>query len=146
MWDLMVLSTHQWGPPATSTLLNKDAYLATELVGEQIADVDQQYAPDIIVSRFGVTPIMHLLQCLYYYVALFNIHFRAEHIPGLHNVVAESLSRNILQVFSARLEAIAHQLMHDNLAPSFQQAYSLALLAFVKFCHNLQVPALPAHE
>lgn len=43
--------------------------------------------------------IMHLLRCLYYYVAPFNIHLRAEHIPGLHNVVADSLSRNLLQVF-----------------------------------------------
>ena len=43
-------------------------------------------------------PIM-ILQCLYYYCALFSIQLRAEHIPGLHNAITDSLSRNLLQVF-----------------------------------------------
>jgi hypothetical protein len=43
--------------------------------------------------------LMHLLRCLYYYCALFSIHIRAEHIPGVHNAIADSVSRNLLQVF-----------------------------------------------
>jgi hypothetical protein len=33
-----------------------EAYLATELAAGRIAEVDQRYAPGIIVSRFGVIP------------------------------------------------------------------------------------------
>jgi hypothetical protein len=43
--------------------------------------------------------LMHLLRCLHYYLALFNIHLRAEHIPGVLNTVADCISRNMLQVF-----------------------------------------------
>ena len=40
--------------------------------------------------------IMHLLRCLYYYLALYNIHLEAKHV---HNSVADSISRNSMQVF-----------------------------------------------
>ena len=45
--------------------------------------------------------IMHLLRCLYYYLALHNIQLKAEHIPGVQNTIADSISRNVLQVFRA---------------------------------------------
>ena len=43
--------------------------------------------------------IMHLLCCSYYYAALFSIHLCAEHIPGIHNTVADCISCNLLHVF-----------------------------------------------
>lgn len=39
------------------------------------------------------------MRCLYYYLALHNIQLRAEHIPGVYNTIADSISRNLLQVF-----------------------------------------------
>lgn len=42
---------------------------------------------------------MQLLRCLYYYLALYNIHLEAKHVPGVHNSVADSISRNSMQVF-----------------------------------------------
>ena len=43
--------------------------------------------------------IMHLLRCLCYYLARYNIHIRAKHVPGVLNTVADSISRNSMQVF-----------------------------------------------
>lgn len=37
--------------------------------------------------------------CLYYFLARHNIQLKAEHIPGVHNIVPDSISRNFLQVF-----------------------------------------------
>jgi hypothetical protein len=42
---------------------------------------------------------MHLLRLLYFYLALYNIQLRAEHIPGVQNTLADAVSRNLLHVF-----------------------------------------------
>ena len=42
--------------------------------------------------------LMHLLRCIPFFSAVRNIQIRAEHIPGQHIVVADSISRNNLQV------------------------------------------------
>ena len=61
---------------------------------------DNMSVVQVIIALTSKDPtIMYLLWCLYYYVALFNIHLWAEPIPGLHNVVADSLSCNLWQVF-----------------------------------------------
>ena len=94
--------------------------------------------------------IMHLLRCLFFYVAQFNINISAEHIPGMQNSVADSISRFHMQVFQElapqadllptpipsslknlltvrhqdwllpRLEGIAVGLIKDSIAPSSQ--------------------------
>ena len=43
--------------------------------------------------------IMHLLRVLWFFVAYFDITIRIEHIPGIHNGVADQLSRNQMQNF-----------------------------------------------
>ena len=43
--------------------------------------------------------LMHLLRCIHFFCALHDFKLRAEHIPGRHNVIADSISRNNLQVF-----------------------------------------------
>ena len=38
---------------------------------------------------------MHLLHCLWFFAALFQIRTTATHIPGINNVTADMLSRNL---------------------------------------------------
>ncbi|XP_065918904.1 uncharacterized protein [Dysidea avara] len=42
---------------------------------------------------------MHLLRCLWFFAALFQIKITATHIPGIENVAADTLSRNFLPRF-----------------------------------------------
>ena len=44
---------------------------------------------------------MHLLRCLVFYAAIYQFDFRAEHLPGSHNLAADALSRNNLTLFSS---------------------------------------------
>ena len=43
--------------------------------------------------------IMVLLRSLFLLVAKHNLHMSAQHIPGVHNIIADSLSRFNMQVF-----------------------------------------------
>jgi len=43
--------------------------------------------------------VMHLLRCLWFFTAVFNIHITASHIPGVMNTLADLLSRNQLKKF-----------------------------------------------
>ena len=45
----------------------------------------------------------HLLRCLYFYSALFQFEFSAEHIPGVQNVAVDALSHDNLVLFSSLL-------------------------------------------
>lgn len=45
--------------------------------------------------------IMHLLRCLHFICAYWEIELRVEHIPGKMNVVADAVSRNLLQVMES---------------------------------------------
>ena len=42
---------------------------------------------------------MHLLRCLWFFAALFQIRITATHIAGIDNVAADMLSRNLLLQF-----------------------------------------------
>ena len=60
----------------------------------------------IITGLSSKDPIlMHLLRLLYFFLALHSIHLIAKHIPGINNVLADSLSRNSMQVFRQLLPA-----------------------------------------
>ena len=43
--------------------------------------------------------LLHLLQCLSFFAAYFGFHFKAEHVPGVKNSVADALSRNNVHLF-----------------------------------------------
>ena len=43
--------------------------------------------------------VMHLLRALWFFVAYFDISIQIEHIPGIHNGIADQLSRNYMQQF-----------------------------------------------
>ena len=54
----------------------------------------------VITAQSSKDPtIMHLLRCLFYYLALHNIYISSEHVPGVQNTIADSLSCNFMQVF-----------------------------------------------
>ena len=43
--------------------------------------------------------VMHLLRCLWFFVAYYDIHLVATHISGVANLTADSLSRSQMQLF-----------------------------------------------
>ena len=47
------------------------------------------------------TTLLQLLRCLFFYSARFQFHFSATHIPGVHNVVADAISRNSFNLLSS---------------------------------------------
>ena len=52
--------------------------------------------------------IKHLLRCLYYHLALFNVYLWAEHVLGVHNAVVDSISCNLMKVFWQLLPTVDH--------------------------------------
>ena len=109
---------------------------------------------------------MHLLRCFFYYVALHNIHIKAEHVPEVMNSVADSLSHNVMQAFwqlapnasphprvaenaavigspglaIASLEEIAQGLVQDSLGTSSQWENQTDQKFFFSFCASLGIP------
>ena len=63
---------------------------------------DNMAVVDVLCSRTARDPLlMHLLRCLVFYAAIYQFDFRAEHLPGSHNMAADALSRNNLTLFSS---------------------------------------------
>ena len=53
--------------------------------------------------------IMHLLRCLHFVCACFEIELRIEHISGAENVIADAVSRNLLQVLHREVPELDRQ-------------------------------------
>ncbi len=54
----------------------------------------------IISGLSSKDPLLtHFLRLLYFFLAVHTIKLQAKHIPGVHNTVADALSRNQLSVF-----------------------------------------------
>ena len=61
---------------------------------------DNMAVVQVITALTSKDPVlMHLLRLLYFFLAVHDVHFWAEHIPGVHNTVADAVSRNLMQVF-----------------------------------------------
>ena len=43
--------------------------------------------------------LLHLVRCLYFYAARYQFSYNARHIPGVDNVAADALSRNLMSKF-----------------------------------------------
>lgn len=52
--------------------------------------------------------LMHLLRCLFFIAAHFDVHIKAVHVPGVKNVAADALSRNDLPRFLQVVPKAAH--------------------------------------
>ena len=58
---------------------------------------DKDAVVTIIENRNARDALLtQLLRCLFFYAALFHFHFSASYIPGVHNVVADAISRSNL--------------------------------------------------
>ena len=63
--------------------------------------------------------VMHLLRCIWFLVAYFDIDLHAEHIAGVSNITANQLSRNYMQSFFSSHSQVS--LLPTPLPPSFLQ-------------------------
>ena len=69
---------------------------------------DNTGAVAVINSGYSRIPqIMHLLRCLFFIRAYFQISVRAVHIPGQHNCIADAISRNNLDYFFSQVPQAA---------------------------------------
>ena len=65
---------------------------------------DNTGAVVVVNTGYSQTPqIMHLLRCLFFIMAYFDISLSAEHIPGKQNLWADAISRNNLDYFSVQV-------------------------------------------
>ena len=54
---------------------------------------------EIWASQTSKLPlIMHLLRCVHFFVAYYDLTLFIQHVPGKLNVLADAISRNLLQV------------------------------------------------
>ena len=51
------------------------------------------------------TDLMHMLRCLFIFEASFGFTLTAKHIPGIHNELADDLSRNRTASFLSKVPA-----------------------------------------
>ena len=82
----IVLATATWGPKWAKSKV--------------LARCDNMAVVEILKTCTSKNPsIMHLLCCLHFFTAKWDIRLEVEHIPGLANTVADAILRNFMQVF-----------------------------------------------
>ena len=65
-----------------------------------LARCDNTAVVEILKSRTSRhAKIMHLVRCLHFLTAIWDINLRAEHIAGVLNTASDAISRNLMQVF-----------------------------------------------
>ncbi len=65
---------------------------------------DNEAAVHVLASRScRDRTLMHLLRCLFFLEATFRFGLRAKHIPGVHNQLADDLSRNQASAFLSKV-------------------------------------------
>ena len=91
----IILSCGSWGP-----LLTKKHVLF---------QCDNSSLVDAIKKGSSKDPlVMHLLRCLWLFVAVYDIDLAAEHIAGVTNQVADMLSRNQTEKFFSEYPQVSH--------------------------------------
>ena len=61
---------------------------------------DNEGVVHVVASRYSRdSSIMHLLRCLFFLEAYYDMHISASHIPGHANTLADHLSRNRISSF-----------------------------------------------
>ena len=76
---------------------------------------DNMAVVDVVKTQRSKDPtIMHLLRCLHFICAYWEVELRVEHIPGNMNVIADAISRNMPQVMKeAGLEEVPVQIPEE---------------------------------
>ena len=63
----------------------------------------------LVNSRyFKAAKIMHVLRCLFFIWANFDLYLEAVHLPGVHNQLADAISRDNLDVLFSQVSATHH--------------------------------------
>ena len=61
---------------------------------------DNQAVVNVLSTRYSrSSPLMHLLRCLFFFEAYYDLYITASHIPGKDNTLADYLSRDQLSLF-----------------------------------------------
>ncbi len=101
--------TKDWEGEGISVKEMLPVVLACALWGSQwtqrcvLVKTDNESVVHIVRSRTCKEPrTLHLLRCLQFFLAAFQIHLRIEHVAGVSNITADALSRNLLQVFQGQ--------------------------------------------
>ena len=77
---------HQWAKHRVHCLCDNEAVVA------------------VLKSRTSKHPhLMHLLQCLFFIEACYDLEITCTHIPGLDNDLADNLSRNRISAFLSKV-------------------------------------------
>ena len=119
--------------------------------------------------------LMHLLRCLHFFMANFQIIIEAHHIAGVDNSAADALSRNKLDVFlscspqaalspspipqspldmllhnkpdwTSQLEENVSLYLGKALAPSTLRSYGTGQRRYIAFCQDANLQPLPLSE
>ena len=117
--------------------------------------------------------IMHLLRCLHFFTAIFDMDLKVLHIECKSNAIADAISRSLLQILRREVSQphlvpdripwplwrllietqldwtlwhCAMKLCQANLSINSQRTYGTAQKQFLQFCHNFSMPPLPASE
>ena len=114
--------------------------------------------------------LMHLLRCLHFYLAQFDIRVVTRHIAGAENTAADALSRDNLEVFFqlnpqakkhpspgaadtssprlalANLEETLSGYLAQSIAPSTLRTYQSGQRRFLRFCTDSGRQPLPLSE
>ena len=68
---------------------------------------DNQPAVDAVCGRScRDRPMMHLIRCLFFFEAWFDLELLATHLPGRENMLADDLSRNRVSAFLSKAPAV----------------------------------------
>ena len=74
-----------------------------------VFSVDNQAVVSITNSNHSrEAHLMHLVRLLVFYACHYNFWFRAEHIPGKKNTLADALSRNNVSYFLSQVPQVSH--------------------------------------
>ena len=120
--------------------------------------------------------VMHLLWCLWFFVAYYDITIVARHIPGVANSSADHLSRYYMSLFFlfkstgraspyttpsrspddhflsrhgldiTRLQEAVQQYYISGLAPATHKVYQAGQQRYLSFCQQTRLPAVPTTE
>lgn len=70
---------------------------------------DNQAVVTVLQSRYAKDHrMMHLLRLLFFFEARYHFHTTAQHIPGMHNTLADSISRNKHALFLSQCPDMQH--------------------------------------
>lgn len=102
--SMSVATVLEGAPHSGQELVPVDIDIALWGAQWQVSTVIIQSDNAAVVAAFASglakdTTLMHLLHCLHSFLAHYDVHVVARHLPGRENTAADALSRNNLPVF-----------------------------------------------